>query len=176
MAKEDTGPEPARRAVQRNGTQRQDEPRRRRQVSDDPFYINPAEIPSGSTWEWKRATIMGQPDQENQISAKEAGWLPVTWGMRLSSKRPPGLTELGLDEPVFRKGMMLMERPVELTREARTEDSQRASQQVLDKFRELGQAPAETLPRDHPNLRNRVTREYAPASGLDVPDDNADAG
>jgi hypothetical protein len=158
-----------RRSSQRNGAQREDAPRRRRNaVSQDPFWIDPMEIPEGQTWEWKRYSVLGQVDGENHQTCAEAGWLPVTWGDRLPIKRPPNLTELGLREPVIKKGMMLMERPVELTIEARVEDYDKANQQVIDKFRELGQAPADTLPRQRPQLK----REYAPA-GMAVPSDEA---
>lgn len=157
-----------RRSSQRTGAQRDDAPRRRRNVtSDNPFHIDQMEIPDGQTWEWKRYSVLGQVDYENQQICQEAGWLPVTWGMRNAIKRPPNMTELGLREPVIKKGMILMERPIELTLEARIEDQDRANQQVVDKFRELGQAPADTLPRQRPQLR----REFAPA-GISVPGDD----
>lgn len=166
-------PEAARRMTQRPDGQRSSTPRRRRQTSDNPFHIAAIEIPDGSTWEWKRVSTFGQVDVENQITAKEAGWLPVTWEMRDPMTRPPGLTEIGMKEPVIRKGLMLMERPVELTQEAIGEERQRANQQVTDKFRELGQAPADTMTRQHPNLKNRIQRDYAPA-GISVPGDDGD--
>lgn len=158
--------------VPRRFEQRQDVPRRRRGGNNtDPFHIDPAEIPHGSSWEWKRFSSLGAEDHEHGQLMKEMGWLPVTWAMRWDAKRPPGLTEIGLQEPCKRKGMILMERPLELTQEAILEDHDRADGQVADKLRELGQAPAETMPRAHPHLQNKVKRDYAPA-GMPVPSDD----
>lgn len=160
-------PVPARRAEQRS-TEQRDLPERairtrQRSVNTDPFYIDPIEVPPGTSWEWKRSSNLGAEDTEHQISMLEAGWEPVTWEMRNPGKRPPGLTAIGLKDPCKRKGMILMERPLELTQEAQIEMRQAAQDQVMDKMRALGQAPPDTFSRDHRNLDNHVKREYAPA-------------
>lgn len=164
-----------RRTEQRLTEQRQPEPprdtrvrRRARDAAANPFHIDSGEVPEGYSWEWKRMSTAGQDDQEHQISLQEDGWLPVLWCDRIETKRPPGITSVMLRDPVRRKGMMLMQRPVELTREAQIEDAQAASDQVMDKMRALGQAPPETFTREHRNLDNHIKREYAPA-GIPVP-------
>lgn len=143
-------------------------PIRRRSQRSDPFFIDDAEIPDGMSWEWKRWSYMGQYDEEYQTELSENGWLPVTWEERWPEKRPPGQTAVGLKEAVKRKGQILMQRPMEYTVEAQMEDRENAENQVMDKMRELGQAPAETMTRSHRNLDNHVKREYAPV-GMPVP-------
>jgi hypothetical protein len=55
--------------------------------------------------------------------------------------------------------MILMERPMELTEEARAEDDMNARRQVRDKEVELGKTPAGTLERTQQTIR----KSYEPA-------------
>jgi hypothetical protein len=65
--------------------------------------------------------------------------------------------------------MILMERPIELTEEARAEDRMNAIEIVRSKEMQLGQTPANTLPRDaDPRTAPRLSRSYAP---VEIPED-----
>jgi len=139
---------------------------RRRSQNTDPFHIDPEEIPFGTSWEWKRKSTYGEEDQEHLTQMQEAGWLPVRWEQRPEHKRPPAQTPVGLKEPVVRRGMVLMERPIEFTMEAQMEDRQAAEEQVADKMRQLGQAPPDTGPRRLVDVK----RSYGPA-GIKVPNE-----
>lgn len=76
----------------------------------DEFYIDPADIPEGWSYEWKRRTVLGAEDPAYQVALARAGWEPVP------TSRHPSYMPMGGDYPfIERKGMILMERPLEIT-------------------------------------------------------------
>ncbi len=78
------------------------------------FDIDPSIIPPGWSWQWCRMTTMGKDDTDNMTARYRAGWEPV------AAKRFPELCPHGWTEPhIIRKGLILMERPAEITEEAR---------------------------------------------------------
>lgn len=105
-------------------------------TEDNPFFIDPKVIPPGVTYEYKRHTTLGQVDEDHLIAMREMGWTPVP------AKRHPHMTFEGGSAKghILKRGMILMERPVQLTQEARMEDNQRAKSQVRDQERRLGVA------------------------------------
>lgn len=116
----------------------------------DDFAIDKSLIPDGMSWEWKRHTIHGQEDFGYQVGLREQGWEPVDSG-RLSQFMPPGHKG-----GIIRKGMMLMERPKELTDEARREDLYNARAQVQVQKQRALETPAGTLPRDEEIVRKAI--------------------
>jgi hypothetical protein len=110
----------------------------------DEFYIDPAIIPDGWSYEWKRETVLGQPDHSYQVTLAQRGWDPVP-ASRHPQLVPPGWT--GAHIP--RKGCLLMERPKEITDEVRAQDNRRAREQVRQKEQQLGAAPAGQFERDN---------------------------
>ncbi|MBM7047570.1 hypothetical protein [Rhizobium lusitanum] len=120
----------------------------------DKYYIDPRVIPEGTSYEWKRHTVYGAPDPSYDVFMREQGWEPVT------SERHPDLVADGYNGPIIRDGLMLMERPIELTREAQAEDRAAAAEVVRVKKQQLGEAPAGTLPREAPNLQNFNRTSY----------------
>lgn len=110
----------------------------------DEFYIDPAIIPDGWSYEWKRETVLGQPDPSYQVSLAHRGWEPVP-ASRHPELVPPGWT--GAHIP--RKGCLLMERPLEITDAVRQQDNRRAREQVRQKEAQLGGAPPGTFERDN---------------------------
>lgn len=132
---------------------------RRRNVgsSGDRFHVPSHLIPEGSSVEWKRHTVWGKDDQAYDMSLLEAGWLPV------QADQIPGLMREGYAGPVTRDGLMLYERPVELTDEARREDLQNARTQMRAKEEQLSGAPAGHFARDeHPQTRPSIKKSYEP--------------
>lgn len=127
---------------------------RKRKNDADPFYISDSIIPDGMTYEWKRKSTFGQEDVSHQMHMQENGWDPV------DASRHPGYMPAGYSGAIERSGMVLMERPVELTNEARDEDYRNARAVVLNNESQLQHAPTDTLPRDHklvkPNVRKTV--------------------
>lgn len=120
----------------------------------DKFHIDASAIPDGISYEWKRYTVYGQEDPSYSVMLREQGWDPVT------SDRHPDLVSDGHKGPIIRDGQILMERPIELTREAQEEDRAMAREVVNIKKQQMGQTPAGTLTRDAPGLQNKIRTTY----------------
>lgn len=119
----------------------------------DPFRVD--DIPSGSSYEWKRHTVFGKEDPTYTTHMREQGWEPV------DSARHPELVADGYRGPIIRDGLMLMERPIELTEEARAEDNYAAREAIEIKKRQMNDTPSGTLPRDaHPGTRPSIRTSY----------------
>jgi hypothetical protein len=81
------------------------------------FYIDPKIIPDGWTYEYRRLTVLGQPDPSYQVSLAMKGWesVPVS--------RHPELMPFGYEgATIERRGMILMERPEQITERAKARD------------------------------------------------------
>ena len=101
----------------------------------DDFYIPLNDIPPGWSYEWKRKTVAGAEDPAYQVALARAGWEPVP-----TSRHPSYMPDRG-DYPVIeRKGMILMERPLEITEEAKNIELRKARQQVRHKEAQLNSA------------------------------------
>ena len=138
---------PARRTRQRRAT-----------VSDDPFFIPLDEIPEGSSYEWKRLSNVGEENPFYIAQMRSQGWEPV------DTKRHPSWVPPGYDKPnIVKGGMVLMERPIELTREAQAEQRSLAKQQMREAEQRLGMTPKDTLTRSHQGVEPRITKEYVRA-------------
>ena len=123
--------------------------------ADDMFYIPVDEIPTDSSYEWKRFSVNGQEDPFYLAQMRRQGWEPV------DPKRHPDWVPPGYSHPsIIRGGMILMERPIELTQEAYAEQKMLARNQIVEAEQRLGKTPRDTLTRDHPEIKPRVTKEY----------------
>lgn len=101
----------------------------------DEFYIDPSDIPDGWDYEWKTKYVMGQEQATQMLAYRRAGWEEVP------TSRHPSFMPLGTDMPfIERKGMVLMERPKEITEDARAMDLRRARAQVRQKEAQLNSA------------------------------------
>ena len=103
----------------------------------DEFFIPLESIPEGWTYEWKRRSVLGQEDTAHQVALARLGWEPVP-----ASRHPSFMPDGGKYAVIERKGMMLMERPIEITMEARAVEARRARLQVRQKEEQLTAAPA----------------------------------
>jgi len=112
---------------------------------NDPFRVD--NIPPGTSYEWKRTTVYGKSDPSYDILMREQGWEPV------DASRHPELVAEGHQGAIVRDGLILMERPIELTHEAQAEDRAAAREAVSIKKQQLGETPTGTLTRDHPSAR-----------------------
>ena len=101
----------------------------------DEFYIDPSDIPDGWSYEWKRRTVLGAEDPAYQVALARSGWEPVP------TSRHPSYMPMGGDYPfIERKGMILMERPLEITQDARDNELRKARAQVRQKEAQLNSA------------------------------------
>ncbi len=106
-------------------------------VGDDgtnEFYIELGIIPDGWSYEWKTRSVLGAEDPAHQVALARRGWevVPVS--------RHPELMPIGYKgADITRKGMVLMERPLEITQEAQRKALLVARTQMRDKEAQLAQ-------------------------------------
>ena len=124
-------------------------------VNEDQFFIPMDEIPEGSNYEWKRWENIGQQDPFYIARMREQGWEPV------NPKRHPNWVPPGYNEPhIIKGGQILMERPMELTLEARKELRQLSKQQVREAEQRLGMTPKGEATRELKEVAPRIQKEY----------------
>ncbi len=129
--------------------------RRKTMTHDDIFWLPIEEIPEGFTYEWKRLSVMGQEDPFYIAQMREQGWEPV-----LASRHPTWVPP-GYDKPnIIKGGQILMERPEELTNQARAEELAVARQQVREAEARLGMTPRGEMTRNFPGIKVGVSKEY----------------
>jgi hypothetical protein len=109
----------------------------------DNFYIDPRIIPDGWSYEWKTLEVLGKPNPSYQVNMARKGWEAVP-----RSRHPELMPDNYPGETIVRDGMILMERPLEITQDAQKREYQEARQQVRAKEIQLGAAP------DHQFERN----------------------
>lgn len=129
--------------------------RRKSTVNEDVYFIPLDEIPEGLSYEWKRWSNVGEHDPFYIAQLREQGWEPVP------PKRHPNWVPPGYNEPhIIKGGMILMDRPTELSEEARRELRQLSKRQVKEAEQRLGMTPQGELSREaDPRVRPRVVKE-----------------
>jgi hypothetical protein len=127
----------------------------------DDFFIDKRIIPEGWAYEWKRHTTLGAEDPAYQVQIARAGWeaVPASRHPEMMPQKWPGAT-------ILRKGMMLMERPLEIVEEAKAIELRKARGQVRQKEQQLYGAPAgANSPFDPTNKGNsmvNIKKSYEP--------------
>jgi len=116
----------------------------------DEFYIPKDIIPDGWTYEWKRHTIWNQEDPAYTVQIAREGWEPVP-----SSRHPQMMPSNWTKGTIERKGMMLMERPTEISEEVRRIEQKRARDQVRIKEAQLSGTPEGTMDRVKPTISKK---------------------
>ena len=143
---------------------------RRHDNTSDPFELPPEFIEmaraDGFSLEWKAASVHGK-DRTRYIAKLQAnGWRSVP------SNRLPGMyAPEGDNGVVTYEGMILMERPLALTEEARREDAHKAREQVQMKHDSWGVSSKNTEIFD-PNTHNARSHTIAPRSSIEATDPN----
>lgn len=128
----------------------------------DRFHVPAHLIPDGWSYEWKRHTLIGKEDPAYQTAVERSGWEPVP------ASRHIGMMPKGYEGPITRDGMILMERPAELTNDAHSRSFRAAKDMVRSKEQQLGLTPAGTLPRDaHAQVKPRISKRY---EAIDIPE------
>jgi hypothetical protein len=113
-------------------------------VGSDEFYINPAIIPDGWSYEYKRVTVLNQPDPSYQVLLQMRGWEAVP-----RTRHPELMPDNWTGNTIEKKGMILMERPMEITESARAMDRAAARELVQSKEQQLSGAPPGQFERDN---------------------------
>lgn len=133
----------------------------------DEFFIPASMVPDGWTYEWKRHTIYNQEDPAYTVQLAREGWEPVPADRDHIHRAmmPANWTK----NTIERKGMMLMERPIDITEEMRSIELRRARQQVRVKEQQLSATPDGTMTRDDPRVAPKIKKGY---EAMPIPDDN----
>ena len=102
-------------------------------TSANRFDIDESRIPPGMSYEWKRKTIMGMEDTESMANYEMNGWVAVP-----PSRHPEimGMRQTQVRE-ILRGGLLLMERPKEITAQARDIEDFEARNQVATQMQRL---------------------------------------
>lgn len=127
----------------------------------DKYYVDPALVPPGWSYEWKRKLLLGKEDPSYDVNLTRGGWEAVP------ARRHPEMMPKGKYSTIERDGMILMERPLVLTQDARDIEKKRARQQVKFKEDQLSAAPAGTFERTNKNQPlAQIKKSY---EAMDIP-------
>jgi hypothetical protein len=118
----------------------------------DEFYINPSIIPDGWDYNWKLKSVYGMEDKDHMREMYKVGWEAVP------SERHPDMMPIGYKGAIERKGMILMERPTEISNIAKQRELATARQAVEDKERAIGLARGSAYEQG----RKVVNKSYSP--------------
>jgi hypothetical protein len=137
-----------------HGTDRVRKRTRNANTNADEFYVNREEIPEGLDYNWKRFSVNGLEDPFYLARMREQGWEPVP------PARHPNWVPPGYNAPyILKGGQILMDRPMELTLEARAEDRAAAIQQIVVAEQKLGRTPKGEMTRDYEGARPKIIKE-----------------
>lgn len=104
--------------------------------TQDKFAIDPQIIPPGWSYEWKRRAIFGKEDPAYNVALATTGWEAVPAG-----RHPQFMPEGWTGNTIDRDGMVLMERPQQITDMVKKRDHREAVsavQGVEDKLSSVG--------------------------------------
>ena len=110
----------------------------------DKFYIDPRIIPAGWSYEWKTHTVLNAENPGYQVTLARRGWEAVP-----AYRHPEMMPANYKGNTIDREGQRLMERPLEITEEAKALDKRRAREQVQQKEAQLSGTPQGTFERDN---------------------------
>lgn len=130
----------------------------------DEFWIDPDEIPDGWTYEWKRYKVLEKIEHTYQTALLRKGWQPVP-----ASRHPSMMPEGNRGDHIERQGLILMERPKEITDEMRSIELRNARRQVRTKEEQLqAAAPGQFERSNKDNSLVKVRKGHEP---MEIPKD-----
>jgi len=127
---------------------------------DDRLRVPRDIIPDGMDYQWVTDSVLGQPMPQRRGRFERRGWKPVP------ASRHDGLfMPKGFQGEINVEGLVLMERPMELSREAKRRERMKAAEQVYAREAALrggDLGPNVTFDTRHPSAQkaNRVSRSY----------------
>lgn len=115
----------------------------------DRFYVSPEMIPDGWSYQFIAVSVTGQT--QNTTTFLNDGWTPVP-----ASRHDGMYMPKGTDGPIIMDGQMLVERPIELTLEARDEEIGIARKLIRTQNEQF--TPRLPGARAHPGVQLRAKR------------------
>lgn len=123
---------------------------------EDKFKFDLSIIPDGWSYEWKMLEVLGKADPSYQVNIARKGWEAVP-----RSRHPEMMPDNYAGNTIVRDGMILCERPLEITEAARRREYQKARDQVRGKEEQLGASPPGTFERSNKDSPlAKVTKNY----------------
>ena len=122
------------------------------------FATPPA--PDGWTYEWKMKSVNGWQDPSYMSKMRRSGWEPV------DASRHPEMMDQTHTGAIERDGMVLCERPQEVTDQIKARDMRMARQQVKIKESQLSSTDG-LLGREDSRVRPKINKSYEP---MQIPD------
>lgn len=120
----------------------------------DEFYVDPAKIPDGWTYQWKAYEIAGKPNPYHMVAQQRHGWRAV------DASRHPEIMPENFTGPIIKKGLMLMELPTVLVERAKAKLEAESRGTLRDAEAQLHETPAYTAPREEfPDRLKKVNHE-----------------
>jgi hypothetical protein len=133
---------------------------------EDRLKVPPEAIPDGWDYQWVVDSVLGQPMPQRRARFERRGWRPVP------SERHDGMfMPIGYKGEINVDGVVLMERPMEYTRQARKKEAMKAAEQVYVREAQMrgGDMPGVAFDTQHKSVQNRVSKSY---ERVNVPDDD----
>lgn len=133
--------------------------------NEDQFAIPDGIRPDGWSWEWKRYTVLNEPQVAYQAKLSHVGWTYV-----MAESYPGVFMPVDKVGPIIRDGMVLMERPEALTEEAKREEKRAADDRISRSRQQHGLAPVSGgVDTDTRAARANTFVKVARDTGLDIP-------
>ena len=113
--------------------------------------------PDGWTYEWRRVSIIGQPDFDRIRETEQAGWEPVP-----VSRHPELVAKNYQGDTIENGGLVLYERPSLFTDAAREDERRMAREAVLTKEAQMREGRAGDLGKRRSEIRKTVESMSVP--------------
>jgi len=127
-------------------------------IERDKYYAPPP--PEGFDYQWKLKSVVGQDDNDRIRATEAAGWEAVP-----RSRHPELMPKNYTGDTIEVGGLVLMERPMMFTLEARNEERRAAREAVLTKERLMKEGRGGDL---GPRQVNRFSKSH---ESISVPDE-----
>jgi len=128
-------------------------------------------IPEGMDLQWVTDSVFGQAFPQRRAEFEKRGWTPVHQE-DFDGQFDGMFMPKGTQGEIKVEGVVLMARPLELSRKAKILDRRKANEQVQIKEASLrgGELPGVTLDSQHPNAvnSNRINKSY---ERIPIPED-----
>jgi hypothetical protein len=96
----------------------------------DKFHIDASDIPDGMSYQWIASTVAGAEQRQSIAQFQQNGWESVPMSRYPGRYGPEKLDGKPNHTPIIIDGLILCERPIELTIEAREEEISAARQLI----------------------------------------------
>lgn len=116
---------------------------------NDKYYIPLEDIPPDWEYEWKRKSVFNVEDPAYMVQLARKGWEPVP-----ASRHPEFMPISGKYNTIERDGMILMERPKEISDEARARDAREARFRMQAQKEHLQSTPDGQFERSRPVVKS----------------------